>query len=253
LSEYSGSPGPTIYLRKTDGSLAVRLSEDDGLSLSPDGRWVLALPGQQAHPDHLVLIPTGAGERRELRDGSLRAFPDGAGAAWFPDGKRIVVTGGDPSRLFVWDVEMSAPPRPLSPGGDFGWPVVSPDGRSVAATAAETGLMLYPVDDGPARPVRGRSPNDEPIRWSGDGRWLYVRRGTGAPEPGRFQGQGGVPAWIDRIQIATGTRQPWRELIPADPTGVFAIENVLITPDGRGYAYSFASSIGTLYLAEGLR
>ena len=28
---------------------------------------------------------------------------------------------------------------------------------------------------------------------------------------------------------------------------------VYLTPDGKSYVYSFASSIGSLYLAEGLR
>jgi hypothetical protein len=249
LIEYGGSPtAQTLYLRKTDGSPAVRLSEDNGLALSPDGRWVLALPGQQALPDHVVLVPTGAGERRDLRDGSLRAIFEGA--AWFPDSKRIVVTRreeGHPSRLFAWDIEMSAPPRPLSPEGRFGAPMVSPDGRSVAANAAGTGLTLYPVDGSPARAVRGGSPRDEPLRWSADGRWLYVLRGSSVPEQSR------ISVWIDRIEISTGTRQPWRELTPADPTGVFGIGPVCITPDGRSYAYSMDASVGSLYLAEGLR
>jgi hypothetical protein len=221
--------------------------KEDGIALSPDGRWVLAFPGNLGMADHIVLVPTGAGERRELRDGSLRNF---FGAAWFPDGKRIVVTGGEErhhTRLFVWDVEMSAPPRPLSPEGDFGAFVVSPDGRSVAVAVAGTGLMLYPVDSGAGRSVLGGARNDEPLRWSEDGRWLYVRRGGGP------RGPGGISAWIDRIGIPTGTRQPWKELMPADPTGVFGIGPVRITPDGRSYAYSLGSSIGELYLAEGLR
>ncbi|MFI5183905.1 MAG: protein kinase [Vicinamibacteria bacterium] len=248
LIEYGGSPtAQSLYLRKTDGSPAVRLGDDNGLALSPDGRWVLALPGQEADPDHVVLVPTGAGERRELRDGSLHSFSEGL--AWFPDGKRIVVTAeekGQPSRLFVWDIQMSAPPRPLSPDGSFGAPVVAPDGRSVAVTSA-SGLSLCPADGGAARSVRGGSPNDAPLRWSADGRWLFVRRGSRLP-----RGHG-PSTWIDRIEIPTGTRLPWRELTPADPTGVLDVESVHITPDGNSYAYSLASSNGSLYLAEGLR
>jgi hypothetical protein len=109
------------------------------------------------------------------------------------------------------------------------------------------GLMLYPVDGGAARSVPGGAENDEPLRWSGDGRWLYVRRGSGTPGPEA------ISAWVDRIGIPTGTRQPWRELVPADPTGVSGIGPVRITPDGKSYAYSLNSSIGSLYLAEGLR
>ena len=87
--------------------------------------------------------------------------------------------------------------------------------------------------------------NDEPLRWSDDGRWLYVSRGS-------VPGGGAISVWIDRIEIATGARQPWRELMPPDPTGVFGVGEARITPDGKSYAYSTGSSIGSLYLAEGL-
>jgi hypothetical protein len=59
--------------------------------------------------------------------------------------------------------------------------------------------------------------------------------------------------WIDRIEVASGNRQPWKVLKPADPAGVYGISGVQVTPDGRGYAYSVRSSIGSLYLAEGLK
>lgn len=62
-----------------------------------------------------------------------------------------------------------------------------------------------------------------------------------------------MPAQIDRVDVATGRRQPWKVLRPQDPAGVFGITNVAVTPDGRSYAYTFASSIGALYLAEGLK
>jgi WD40 repeat protein len=236
------------YLRKTDGSVAVRLGDENGLSLSPDGRFVLALPTEQDSADRLLIVPTGAGERRELRHGSLRFREDAV--AWFPDGKRIAVVCGEdrrgPRRLFVWDVETNAPPRPLSPEGELGWPLVSPDGLSVAVQATG-GLLLYPVDGGPARPMPGGAATDRPIRWSADGRWLYVGRGSGPRE------RPGVAGWIDRIETATGTRQPWKELVPGDPTGVGGIGHASITPDGKSYAYSFGSSTGSLYLAEGVR
>jgi protein kinase-like protein len=109
------------HQRKTDGSPAVFLGEYRGLALSPDGRFVLALPAGEDYSDRLLVVPTGAGERRELRHASLQSCE---AAAWFPDGRRIAVVsreGRDRDRtprrrrLFVWDVDMSAPPRALSP------------------------------------------------------------------------------------------------------------------------------------------
>ena len=236
----------SLYIRKTDGSPAVRLGEYRGLSLSPDGRSVLALPEGQDFSDRLLVVPTGAGERRELRHASLTRID---AASWFPDGRRITVVNRGEHRqgqLLVWDVEMSAPPRLLSAKGDIRTPVVAPDGRTVAAAVAGTGPVLCPADGGPCRPVMAGAAQDQPLQWSSDGRWLFVRR-TPVYQPNT------PTSWIDRIEVATGSRQPWKELRPADPAGAYAIGGVYLTPDGKSYVYSVGASLGELYLAEGLK
>src|SRR5262249_15419197 len=87
LSDFSEAAGPldATFLRRTDGSPAIRLAEGDGHDLSPDGRW--ALVGQAVPPFRLSLVPTGPGESRVVTDESLQTF----GAWWVPGGKRIVV------------------------------------------------------------------------------------------------------------------------------------------------------------------
>jgi eukaryotic-like serine/threonine-protein kinase len=235
-----------LCLRRTDGSPAVRLGDYQGLSLSPDGRWVLAMPGGLEYSDRLLVVPTGAGERRELRNAlASRVWA----AAWFPDGRRIAVVNGEPRKpkqLLAWDVEMSAPPRVLAPDVGTNRPVVSPDGRAVAAVVAGAGPVLLPADGSPGGPVRGRAPGDEPLRFTSDGRWLFVRRSpTFQPNTTRV--------WIDRIELATGRREPWKELRPTDPAGAWTIGPAFLTPDGKSYVYSVASSLRELYLAEGLR
>ena len=235
--DYTGTGG--IALRNTDGSAPVTLGRGGALALSPDGRLVLALPDSVGPGDRLLVVPTGAGEPRELRHPSI---PRVSEAAWFPDGRHVAVVGGPDesrSRLFLWDVEGAAAPLPLTPEGRFGRPVVAPDGRWVTALRSGAPLSLYAVDGGPARPVPGAIPEDQPLRWSVDGRALFVRRGVG------------LPARVERVEVATGRRQLWKELHPADPAGVFDISSILVSPDGKSYAYSFASQIGTLYLAEG--
>jgi hypothetical protein len=248
VTVYRGPHGDDhdLILQSLDGAPAVRLGEYYGVSLSPDGRWALAFPSGRYSSDHLVLVPTGAGEPRELRSASIPVFET---AEWFPDGKRIaVVPAGERSRkrLLLWDIETSAPPRVLSPEGDFGRPVVSPDGRSIVARVGGTGPVLYRVEGGPGRPVPGSVGPDEPLRWTTDGRWLFVRRTpTLAPNITRV--------WIDRIDVAQGRREPWKELAPGDPAGVRAIGPIFLAPDGRGYVYQFVCRLGNLYLAEGLR
>ena len=243
LGDFGGGLGNSggMALRKTDGTPVVVLGEGSPLALSPDGRLVLALADRTGAGDRLLLIPGGAGQRRELRHRSITRFFD---AAWFEHGRRIVVVGGDDekrARLLVWDVHNTATPRPVSPEGEFGTPVVAPDGRWVTAARTGVPLAVYPVDGGPPRSLPGGLVDDQPLGWTTDGQWLFVRRGLG------------VPARIERLEISTGRRSLWKELRPADPAGVFAITNVIVAADGRSYAYTVASSVGSLYLAEGLK
>ena len=78
----------------------------------------------------------------------------------------------------------------------------------------------------------------------GDGRSLFVRG------PGEFS------AAVYRLDPATGRRKLWKTLAPPDPAGVFNIERdsgLRVTPDGRGYAFTYWSWFNELYLAEGLK
>jgi Tol biopolymer transport system component len=241
IAEIGGGFADTggIGLRKTDGSPVVVLGEGSPLALSPDGRDVLALPGQNAKPDRLLVIPVGAGTRRELTHPSVERISD---ASWFPDGRRIVVAanrGESHAGLYLWDIDGTAP-RVLAEGS-FQTPVVSADGKWITARRDGLALARYAVEDGRAQPLPGAYVEDVPVQWSLDGESLFVRRGNT------------FPVRIERLEVATGKRTLWRELRPPEGAGVFGISSVVIAPDGKSYAYTFASSVGALYLAEGLR
>jgi WD40-like Beta Propeller Repeat len=62
----------------------VRLGTGLGIALSPDGRWALAV--RPSDPTKLLMLPTGAGETRQIGTSRFRHVNDG----WFPDGKRIL-------------------------------------------------------------------------------------------------------------------------------------------------------------------
>jgi hypothetical protein len=79
------------------------------------------------------------------------------------------------------------------------------------------------------------------IRWSGDGRFLFLRK---LLDPSALK--------ISRLDVHSGRKEPWKELRTPDPVGV-QIRDVVLTPDGNYYAYSYQRDIVTLYLAEGLR
>ena len=118
---------------------------------------------------------------------------------------------------------------------------VSPDGTLVAAIGAGRQVMLYPVDGGSPRPVPGLSPGEWPTQWTADSKSLYVYRRTD------------LPARVYRVDLASGRRELWKELGPADPAGVTGLGHVLVTPDGRAYAYNFRRALSDLYLVEGLK
>ena len=241
-SNRQSEAGYEIYLRKTEGSPAVLLGEGHGNALSPDGRWALSVfrPFGKAQ---LVLLPTGAGQPRPL---SGDAFLWGQWGAWTPDGKGIVFAAseeGHAPRLYVREIE-GGRARPITPEGIrlyFNGNAISPDGKLVTAIDPQDRAVLYPIAGGEPRPIPGIAEGELPVRWS-DATSLFVVSRSGE-----------LPARISRVDLATGRRELWKQLTPLDPAGVFSIDPVLITPDGKAYVYSYRRMLSELYLVEGLR
>ena len=237
--EESGSVGVNyaVCLRQTDGSPVVRLGEGAANDLSGDGRWALA--NVPTTPPQLMLYPTGAGEPRKLERGGLLSYES---AQFFPDGKRVLACGpedGKGVRCYVQDIA-GGKPRPVTPEGTSQG-FVSPDGRMILVKASGGALALYPVDGGEVRPVAGATPDDAVIRWSADGRSLLVSR------------RGEVPARIERLDVATGRREPVRTIGPTDLAGVLSVGPFAFSNDGKSYAYACRRTSSHLFLVEGAR
>ena len=64
---------------------------------------------------------------------------------------------------------------------------------------------------------------------------------------------GEVPARIRRVDVKTGVSTRWKELAPADRTGVQEILRVVLSDDGSAYAYSYTRELSALHLLEGLK
>ena len=229
----------TTYLRPTDGSDAKLLGEGRALALSPDEEW--ALVARPFPEPHLVLLPTGAGEPRRLEGGGLMYRR----ATFFADGQRILFNADavlSDVRAYLQDLA-GGPPKRI--GGEGVLPIiVSPDGRRVAALS-EKGPQLLEIDgEAPPQPVSGGRPADWPLRWSDDGAAIYV-----------FDPD--APAMvIERLDLATGRRDPWKTLAPPDMSGFVGYgtrpvgSGFSITPDGRFYAYTYFNEQSRLTLSE---
>jgi Tol biopolymer transport system component len=227
-------PGYSVFLRKTDGSPPIRLGEGTGESISPDGRWVLSLAGPGADRQ-IVAYPSGAGETKRLSRDGLNV----EAADWMPDGQRIVFSASEAGRglrIYVRDLA-GGKSRPLTPEGyrmfRHG---ISPDGRFVVATGPDQRIYLYPLAGGEPTPLPGSSPGDIPDRWTPDSRALFVHR------------RDELPVKVYRLDVATGAKELWKELIPADAAGVTQVGTVVPTPDGRGYVYSYIRLLSEMYV-----
>jgi eukaryotic-like serine/threonine-protein kinase len=238
--EYSKSGGFTygVYVRKTDGSPAVLLGEGAAEALSPDGK--LTVVETQESPTQLKLLATGAGEPKELTHDSINHIS----VRWFSDGKRILFSGNEPekgTRLYIYDL-LTGKTSPIAPEGVNGTAfVISPDSSVIAGIGADQKGYLYPVAGGEPRPIPGINPGEQPITWSADGHSLYIY------QPGE------LPARVDRLEVATGKRTLWRQLMPSDPAGVENIGPILLTPDAKVCVFGYHRLLADLYLVEGLK
>jgi hypothetical protein len=227
-----------VYLRSLDGAPAVRLGEGNANSLSADGRWALTVP-----PDGsggIVLLPTGPGEPKSLATGDLAL----QWATWFPDGRRILLSGNEPGRrvrLYVRDLP-DGKPRAITPEGVASIARgVSPQGDRVVALGPDGRVTVYPVGPGQPLAVPGLAPGDQVCGWTADGLGLYV---LPAAVP---------PFRIDTVEVATGKRALWRELRPQDPAGVLNVFPTVVAPDGSAYVYSYRRILDELFLVTGAK
>jgi Tol biopolymer transport system component/predicted Ser/Thr protein kinase len=235
----AGGANYTVYLRKS-GSPVVKLGEGAALSLSPDTQWALA--ALSAPNPSLVLLPTGAGQPRRLE--IVGVTPSQSGA-WLPDSKTLLIAGnaeGHGVRLWTQSIDGGQPKGVTIEGIDTAFPgfAVSPDGRFVAAIGPDDKGLLFPIEGGEPRPIGGLVNGEFPLRFSQDGKSIYVWKRD-------------LPARVYTVDLASGRHELWKELMPIDPSGVERISNVVVTPDGKSYAYTYSRLLSDLFVVEGLK
>jgi Tol biopolymer transport system component len=238
--EATGAAGGVIYLRRSDGSPAVRLGDGFVGALAPNQLWVATFDYRS--PSTINILPTGPGQPRQASTGSVQATHVG----WFPDSRWITLIGTEPQgRLQVYAVDLAGgQPKPLTPEG-FGSPMfnnpISPDAKKLATTGPGRQVFLCPLDGGKPRLLESLQPGDLPIRFSADGRILYCSR------------PGNATAEILRCDMERPRFEVFRQVRLRDPAGAISLFPIDITPDGAHYIYGYMRILSDLYLVDGLR
>jgi Tol biopolymer transport system component len=232
---YGERRNTSIYLRKTDGSPAVMLGYGNRPTLSPDHKWVAAI-GLDPAQSTLFLLPAGAGETRALTQAGMHYLS----VEWFPNGHEVLFTAneaGKGPRTYVQDVS-GGPPRAITPEGVRG-SLLSPDGTSMITQNAGK-YYVYPIAGGTSRLIEGMEPGDRPIHWAADGRHIFLQHSV----------VDDTALQLSRLDVTSGKKELWKEIGPSDPVGV-RMANVVVTPDGKSYAYSYQRDVSNLFLVKG--
>lgn len=232
------------YLRKTDGSSAIKLGEYSQPVLSPDGKQTLASDAAEVSTPKLVLLPTGVGEVQKLSNSGMQ---QATATGFMPDGKAIYFAGDDGHgwKMYTEDIAdgiLHSVTGAISVRRNhFESHIVSPDGKLVFARNLVGQGQLYPVAGGEARAIPGWQPDDIWVGWTADGRTAFVYHDDKTAAP------------VYRVDLATGKRELVTTLAPSDTAGVTSIACVRLTPDGKFYAYSFLRELSDLFVVEGVR
>jgi len=233
-----GTKNSATYVRKTDGSPAIRLGEGSAAALSPDAKWALATsPGARSK---IFLLPTGAGQPLNF---DLAPLEFDKFAGWSPEGDRLFFWGveADRTRSLQELTLATGEHRRISSVKAFLGGLLSPDGKKlIACEEGVSKCAVFPVDGGPARPIPGFEEYLFVVGWAPDSCSIYVSDNR-------------EPVKISRVRLEDGRSELWKELRPADATGVCGIGTVVISPETGAYAYSYERVLSDLYLVEGLK
>ena len=230
----------TAYVRKLDGSTAVKIADGAADAISPDGSWVAGI-----RTGGVLVTPVGAGEPKLLHDERFEGYGDPV--LFFPLGPRILYKAhekGRGERLYVQD--LSGAPRALTTEGIDGEAAISPDGRRVAVRQSD-GFWIYDVDGGERRPLVGVEKAEKLMSWTEDSRSLYVT----APGRSLSDTTGGMSYLVYRVDAADGRRTLWKSIGPGDETAIYSTD-LRLAPNGA-YALTVGRYISDLYMIEGLK
>jgi hypothetical protein len=229
----------TFYIRPTDGGEAVRLDEGRARDLSPDGEHVLAF--RDDLPGRLLLVPTGAGELREI---PLRGMERVQAARFLPNEPAIVVIGARRGEgLRLWRLPMEGGDAlPLSEPVISSWFffALAPGSRRMAVHGEHDLPLILSLDaPGEAAEVPGAQRGDSPVHWPSEHSLLVCQ----AEER---------QARIYSIDLRSGARTFVRTMRPSDGAGVRGVFPIHYAAQNDSYVFGYRLLLSAMFIAEGL-
>jgi Protein kinase domain/WD40-like Beta Propeller Repeat len=238
----TGGPNYTVLMRGTDGSPVARLGEGEPQAISPDGRFVLA--DVPSTPPRLMLYATGPGTSRQLDVGPLASISPVSGSlAGVGDDLHFTFCGAranEGMRCFV-GATGGGPITPITPQGTRGPALLSPDGKRVAVRV-DGAVRIYPAAGGESQPARGFTSDDRLVRWSPDGRELWVAVFGDS-----------LTIHVYRVNPETGARAELERIAPRAQRGLTSVAWPSLANDPHVYAYVEFPYRSTLYVVDGVR
>ena len=232
----SAGPKGSVYVWKPKAPQPVRISDGHGESLSPDASK--ALVSSLEGPIKVSIVPTGAGSPQSVNIGPLKPF---IGGGWLSDG-RLLIGGG-----------VSGEPRPYLASATGGDPIpflpdetlklkfmaFSVDGRLFIAKDDSGKPKLCTVEPFSCGSVLALADGEAVLAWDPENKTIF----TSVAQDGSSQ--------IDRVDLASGRRMPWRTIRPhyGSPGG---IRRIVAAPDGT-IAYDYRRDANQLFVISGLK
>ncbi len=230
------------FMVATSGGPPTNLGSGSAGCLSRDGAWVF---GHTAGiPQKGILFPTGPGQPRIL---DIPGLPTVLGGCLLAGGKQAAVAGrepGQPPKNYLIDLDTGR--RRLLPNGDW---APSADGTQLAFRDEDGNLAIQPVAGGAPRILGKLLKTESPLRWSLDGKAVYLVR-----DAGLGTGVTSMSVIIDRWDLATGTRTPWKRLNLGSSVSSLGFFTITIAPEADAYAYSYGvQQASDLFVVKGIR
>ena len=232
-----GGPNYTVFVRDSDGSPPVRIGEGSGLAISPDAKWVIT---QAAKGGPLRLVPTGAGEARQLTHDKV----DYQKVRWLGGGKELLASGvesGHGARDYVIAVS-SGDSKAVTPESVVGV-IPAPDGRSTAVQGADGKWGIWPLDGSGLRPIPGLDSNYRVSGWSPDGASVFA-------VPARQRDKTGN---VYHVNVDTGKMNLVRTFGGDLAAGTVSMGGSYMSGDAGAYAYRYMQVLSQVYVVRGMK